>query len=380
MKNRLCRVCAQPLLAQPLLVFDNMPKAAQGFPDAAGLVTDQGERLSVCQCSGCGLVQLDAAPVPYFRDVIRAASVSQPVRALKRQQFTELIDRHGLHGGKVIEIGCGRGEFLEIWSDLNVIAHGLENAPEAVAACREKGLQVTQGYFDNPGVMLPHAPYDAFVFLMFLEHMPEPNVALRCLHDNLAADAVGIVEVPNFSMVMKHCLFSEFIADHLLYFTRATLTQTLQCNGFDILEYSEIRNDYVLSVTVRKRRPLDLAEFHAARASITGKLREFIATFPEKSVAVWGAGHQALAMMSLSDIGRYLKYVVDSAPFKQGKFTPATHLPIVPPEMLDTHPAAALIIMAASYSDEVAAIVRERFGHRLPVAILRETTLEILNA
>ena len=72
-----------------------------------------------------------------------------------------------------------------------------------------------------------------------------------------------------------------------------------------------------------------------------------------------------------------IRYVVDSAPFKQGKFTPATHLPVVPPATLNTDPVEAVIVMAASYSDEVAGIIARDFGGRLKVAILRENGLEI---
>ena len=86
--------------------------------------------------------------------------------------------------------------------------------------------------------------------------------------------------------------------------------------------------------------------------------------------------HQAFAMMSMMDDARRIRYVVDSAPFKQGKYTPATHLPIVAPATLETDPVDAIIVMAASYSDEVAEIVREEFGNKMDVVILRDDGLE----
>ena len=68
--------------------------------------------------------------------------------------------------------------------------------------------------------------------------------------------------------------------------------------------------------------------------------------------------------------------MVDSAAFKQGKYTPATHIPIVAPAALDADPVEAVIVMAASYSDEVARILREKFSAKLSVAILRDFGLE----
>ena len=149
-------------------------------------------------------------------------------------------------------------------------------------------------------------------------------------------------------------------------------------NGFEILKCSALRDDYVLSAIVRKRNSLDLLAFHAAQDRIRQEILTFIDRFPSKSVAIWGAGHQALTMISLTGIADKFKYVVDSAPFKQEKFTPASHLPIVSPDTLKRSPVSALIVMAASYSDEVAGIVRQRYGDDLPLSILRELHLEIV--
>jgi hypothetical protein len=68
--------------------------------------------------------------------------------------------------------------------------------------------------------------------------------------------------------------------------------------------------------------------------------------------------------------------VVDSAPFKQGRYTPSTHIPIVAPDTLATDPVAAILVMAAAYSDEVATIIRKKFGSRMAIAILRDSGLE----
>lgn len=377
MKLAHCRVCGAPFFGTPLLRYENMPKAAQHFPDAGSVDGERGADLTVCQCSGCGLVQLSEPPVPYYRDVIRAAAVSTPVKTFKSEQFARFTERFGLAGRKVVEIGCGKGEFLSLWQATGVEAYGLEHADAAVAQCREAGLRVAQGYVEAPEQTLADGPFDAFALLMFLEHMPDPNASLRGIQRNLKDGAVGLVEVPNFDMVLRNRVFSEFIADHLFYFTRETLEFTLRRNGFEIVECAELRDDYVLSAVVRKRAALDLSEFSGAQAKLSGELIDFIARYPAGSVAVWGAGHQALAMISLAGIGPRIHYVVDSAPFKQGKFTPASHIPIVSPSMLDESPVAALIVMAASYSDEVAAIVRAKYGSALPLAILRESHLEV---
>ena len=47
-----------------------MPKAAQNMPDPYSVYLDRGVDLEVCQCSGCGLVQLNNEPVSYYKEVI----------------------------------------------------------------------------------------------------------------------------------------------------------------------------------------------------------------------------------------------------------------------------------------------------------------------
>ena len=74
-------------------------------------------------------------------------------------------------------------------------------------------------------------------------------------------------------------------------------------------------------------------------------------------------------------MGDKIKYVVDSAPFKQRKFTPATHIPIVSPDKLISDPVDAIIVMAGSYSDEVVKIVRKEYNIK-NVAVLTNSGLK----
>jgi 2-polyprenyl-3-methyl-5-hydroxy-6-metoxy-1,4-benzoquinol methylase len=376
MAIHICRVCGQEFFEKPLLGYENMPKSAQNFPDAASLGFEKGVNLTVCQCSGCGLVQLNNSPVSYYKEVIRATAVSDVIRDSKIKQFSGFVEKYSLCGKKIIEIGCGRGEFISLLEPMEVEAYGLESSETAVNYCLKNGLKVSKGYLDSSDIKLKDGPFDAFLLLMFLEHMPEPNVVLRGIYNNLKEGAIGLVEVPNFDMFLRNKLFSEFTIDHLLYFIKDTLKTTMCLNGFDVLDCSELRDDYVISVVVRKRGKLNISHFYDYQVKIETEIKEYIGRFKKKKVAIWGASHQALAIISLTKISDKVKYVIDSAPFKQGKYTPATHLPIVAPDILRTDPVDAVIVMAASYSDEVVGIIRKQFNSDMSVAILRDFGLE----
>lgn len=371
-----CRVCGADFFSEPLLRFENMPKAAQFLPDAQSVRKELGVDLEICQCAGCGLAQLSNAAVPYYKEVVRAAAFSEEMKDFRLQQFAELANRYALQGKKVLELGCGRGEYLSLMQQSGMDAYGVEYAEESVAHCRANGLQVSRGFIDGSGSLLEHAPFDAFFILNYLEHLPDPNASLRGVARNLADGALGFVEVPNFDMILRKNLFSEFIGDHLFYFTRDTLASALNLNGFELLECREIWYDYILCAVVRKRERLDLSHFQSCQDRLAREIDQYLARFGAGKVAIWGAGHQALAVIALAKLAGKVSYVVDSALFKQGRFTPATHIPIVAPDALQSDPVDSIIVMAASYSDEVAGIIRQRFNSNMAVAILRDFGLE----
>jgi 2-polyprenyl-3-methyl-5-hydroxy-6-metoxy-1,4-benzoquinol methylase len=371
-----CRVCGYKFFKEPLLRFQSMPRSAQFLPNAESLKKDKGVDLEISQCSGCGLVQLNNGPVPYYREVIRAAAVSEEMKGFRMKQFESFVQKFSLKGRKVIEIGCGRGEYLSLLQQCDVKAYGLEYSEESVRQCVKNGLKVSKGFIESPDYKLNSAPFDGFFMLNFLEHLPDPNSILKGIYNNLTDEAVGLVEAPNFDMILQNKLFSEFASDHLFYFTKETLGTTLRLNGFEIIECQEVWHEYIISATVKKKGRLDLSSFSEHQAKIKNEIEEYIRRFEAQKVAIWGAGHQALAIISLLNLAPKIKYVVDSAPFKQGKYTPTTHVPIVSPQMLELGPVDAVIVMAGSYSGEVARILRQKFGKNINIAILKDYGLQ----
>jgi len=375
-----CRICKSNCFDEPLLRYTNMPSSAQGFPDLQGLKNDNGSDLNLFQCSSCGLVQLSERPVSYYKEVIRASSFSDEMKKFRGEQFVSWVDKYNLKGKSILEVGCGRGEYLSILKQTEVsLAHGIEYSKESVSSCINSELSVTKGFFGDENFVLPKQKYDGFICLNFMEHWPNPNKALAYLKKNLSEDAIGIIEVPNFDMILKQGLYSEFISDHLLYFTKETLTFMLNYNGFEVIECSVIWHDYILSAVVRKRKKIDISLLKSNKLNVETELNSFIDKFEKKEVAIWGAGHQSLAVMSLAKLENKIRYVVDSAPFKQGKYTPATHFPIVAPIELVNNPVKAVIIIAASYSNEVACIMKNTYQHIRFVAILEDTGLRVIS-
>lgn len=360
-----CRCCGSNLPLQPLITLNNMPASAQNFPTKDTLEQDSGVNLDLFQCTYCGTIQLPGDPVSYYRNVIRAVGVSADMKEFRLRQFKNWVEKNNLHGKKILEVGCGIGDYLEIMAKTGVVAYGLENKSESVETAKLKGLKVFNGFIEDETVKLDAAPFDAFYILNFLEHIPNPQKFLRGILNNLSGNAVGLVEVPNMDMILRENLYSELIQDHLLYFTQDTLTRLLECNGFEVTNFSTILNEYVLSAEIKKRRSTDTGGFIENRKILQAAVNSFFEKMELRNlkIAVWGAGHQALANMSLLGMKNHVTCVLDSAGFKQNKFTPATHLPIFSPEILGKKEIGAVLIMGGSYSQEINKILKQKYPH-----------------
>ena len=378
MTSHSCRLCDASLPTRPLLELVGMPNAAQFLPSKDELHKDKGVDLNIFECAQCGLVQTSQEPVPYYKEVIRASAFSGEMAGFRQQQLKAWVEKHHLTGQRILEIGAGKGEYLQLLEQAGMKAYGTEFGSASVAACKQQGLHVWQVFPDGSGLQLPEIPFDAFASFNFMEHWPHPKSTLRDIAGVLKPDALGLVEVPNFDMILKNNLFIEFISDHIFYFTAKTLRLMIETSGFEVISIQPVWHDYILSATVRKRAAVNISAFAEKRKSIQEALHQFADKHQDGGVAVWGAGHQALATMALLNLGGKIKYVMDSAPFKQGKFTPATHVPILPPSALSQQPVSAVIVMAAGYSDEVVKIIQAGSHPHLKIAILRETQLEIL--
>ena len=373
-----CRCCGQDLPAKALLEYRNMPKSAQFFPDAEAASTECGVELRLHQCRFCGVLQLAGEPVPYYREVIRATRVSPEMREFRIGQFSRWIEKYHLQGKRIVEIGCGAGEFMEMMDAAGTKPCGIEYSKTLAERAIADGYQVWPVFIESEKTRIPEGPYDAFYILSFLEHNPSPSANLRGIANNLKEGAVGLVEVPDVDMILREHLYSEFIQDHLLYFTEDTLRRLLEWNGFEVLSCDSIWHGYVISAEVRKRRQIDVSAFLHKQEAVKHDVDAFLSNMEGRQLitAVWGAGHQALADLSLLDMAARIRCVLDSADFKQGKMTPATHIPIVSPGVLDNGEIGAVLVIAGSYSDEILRILREKYPKVLR-AVLKNDGVEI---
>lgn len=373
-----CRFCGGAFFQPALLQYHASPPCAQGFLDTLDQ-KDEVVDLEIYQCEKCGLVQHTLQAVEYHRNVIRAIAFSNEMGLFRIDQLSKWIHRFDLADKNILEIGCGRGEYLDLLVQSGARSvYGLENSDESVLHATRRGLKVQQGYvsrsFTNPWSF----KFDAFSIFSFLEHWPNLKESLGNLHSLIKEGGTGLIEVPNFDFIIEKGLYSEFTTDHIFYFDKRSLVNVLELSGFEVLELESIWHGYIVSAQVKKRVRIETKNFKSKQDLIVSQLHQFTSRFQPSDVVVWGAGHQALAVMALAQLKGKISHVVDSASFKQNKYTPGLHLLIKPPDSLLEDVPQAVVIMAAAYSDEVAATLLQKYSCIKYVAVLREDRLEIL--
>ena len=217
-----------------------------------------------------------------------------------------------------------------------------------------------------------------------------PVRMLKCLYNNLTKDGLGLVTVPSLEYILQYDGYYELIRDHLAYYTFDTLRFVLAEAGFVVLEEEMVNRD-TLSVVVRKGTAAGQAEkdsrissavagFAASRETLKLEVDRILKQYDEtgRTLAVWGASHQGFTLAATTGLKDCVKYMIDSAPFKQGRFAPASHIPIVPPDHFEKEPVDGILIVAPGYTEEIAGIIKERFGDKVEIMTLRSRHIENL--
>ncbi len=377
--SKKCLVCGENLPDEASVSFKNMPASAQNIPNENQIATEKGVDLGLYQCPFCGLVQFDCEPVDYYRDVIRAGGYSTTMVELRKKQYSYLIEKYSLQGKRFIEVGCGQGEFLSVLTEFPVEAYGIEHTDRLVQMARQKGLSVDCDFLGSADKKLENGPFDVFLSFNFLEHQPDPNGMLKGIYNNLSEDGMGLITVPSFEYILDKKCYYEFIRDHLAYYTFDTLAFVLNKNGFEVLEQEMINRD-TLSMIVRKKPKQSFKDIIENQSSLYKEINNWADTHINagRKIAVWGASHQGFTIVPTTDIGEKIDCIIDSAPFKQGKFSPAAHVEILSPANAAKRRIDSILIIAPGYTDEIAKNIKSIFPENTEIAALKTEKMEII--
>ncbi|HMG81440.1 MAG TPA: methyltransferase domain-containing protein [Ferruginibacter sp.] len=372
-----CRLCNAGLNKTASFELDNLPLGVQYFPDKENLINDKPVNLKIYCCDSCGFVQAFGNQVVYESDHSAATSISPGMVTHKTEQAETFISKYNLKGKKILEAGSGDGHFLEMLTNAGAeLAVGIEPSIKSKESSAFKNVIVYSDYVKKTNI-LKEAPFDGFATFHVLEHIPDIHDFIAGISVNLKDGAVGFVEVPSSEAIEDELRFYDIINDHLNYFTLRTLRMAFEMHNFEILDsYRDWNGEHDVLI-VKKRKPYDFSVLQNAKTTTIDNLLALLNKYPAKKTAIWGASMHALTLLSQFNTDK-IKYIIDSAPYKQNKFTPVTQYLIVAPQAIEKDPVDLIVIIAPRFEEEIVENLKRNKKFTGQIAVLNRDKIILL--
>jgi 2-polyprenyl-3-methyl-5-hydroxy-6-metoxy-1,4-benzoquinol methylase len=321
-------------------------------------------------CRSCGHVYneaFDPTKLRYSAEYENSLHCSSMFQSYADDLVRGLVDRYDLRKKKVLELGCGQGDFLRsICAAGDNTGVGFDPSyaggnEDPRVTIRPVSFSEIEGYLDADLVCCRHV----------LEHIGEPRDFLEALVAKLKPGTSVFFEVPNVLFTIRDGGVWDIIYEHCGYFSPSSLKRAFQLGGLRVNEVAEAFDGQFLVVhAVVSHASLEADPVDPGLGPLAAGFAE---TYHEKvdgwrvllgdahrdgeRVVAWGAGSKGNTFLNL--VGQDLSAIVDINPKKRGKFVAGTGQPILAPEDLPEISPAAVVIMNPVYRTEIAARLNE---------------------
>lgn len=383
-----CRFCAHPLTHT--FVDLGMSPLCQTHITSAQL--DQMEPfypLHAYVCDACFLVQLQefVTPDDIFTEYAYFSSFSDSWVQHARRYCEAMRVRFGLGpASQVVELASNDGYLLQHFHGMGIPVLGVEPAANVAAAAREKGIPSVVEFFGRQtasALLEEHGPAKLLLGNNVLAHVPDLNDFVAGMKILLAGDGVITMEFPHLQQLMAHNQFDTIYHEHFSYFSFLAVERVFAAHGLTLFDVEELPTHggslriygchsdepvFPVGPRVEALRSRELAEgfdtlgkyraFGEQVKETKRRILEFLikARREGKTVAGYGAPGKGNTLLNYCGIRTdFLDFTVDRNPYKQGKFTPGTHIPILPPEALAERRPDYLFVLPWNLIDEIAA-------------------------
>lgn len=327
-------------------------------------------------CRSCGFITntlFDVALNEYSPDFEETQHFSPRFDAWARELVDRLVRGYDIHGRHIIEIGCGKGEFLALLCEAGN-NRGIGIDPGCVPGrLQGEGADRVRFIRDLYSEKYAHLPADVVACRHTLEHIQPTAEFMRMVRRVIGArrDTLVFFEVPDMTRVLRERAFWDIYYEHCTYLTAGSLARLFRATGFEIVELVRDFEDQYLWVTARTAEGPTEASL-AIEADLTSTAREVEAFRDQcpkeigawrnrirslsgsgQKLVIWGAGSKCVALLTTCGIGPEIEYLVDINPHKWGKFLPGTGHAVVSPERLREYQPDVIIAMNPVYVDEI---------------------------
>lgn len=392
-------------LANALLTAEQITKGEEKFP------------LELVRCPHCTLVQITATvpPEKLFRQYFYLSSFSDTMLRHAESLAAELLAANILNSQSlVVEVASNDGYLLQYYKQAGVPVLGIEPAENVARVAREtRGITTISEFFGKELAQKLAAQgqrADVVHAHNVLAHVADLNGFVAGLREILKDEGVAVLEVPYVKDMIDNTEFDTIYHEHLCYFSLTALDHLFSRHSLLIEDVKRLSlhggtlriyvrrgdrptNGHKRSGNLRRSSNVDslleeetswvgneafYLEFgkrvdtlRAELLTLLGKLKA-----ENRSIAIYGASAKGSTLLNYFGVGKEtLDFAVDRSTFKQGHFTPGTHLPILAPEKLVEEVPDYVLLLTWNFADEILEQQSEyrRLGGRfiIPIPELR---------
>lgn len=207
----------------------------------------------IVRCTGCDFVYVNPQPTAQELSLIYSQEyypmTSQDVGQALRSRlpvFQNSIQKLGklAKPGRLLDQGCGTGDFVELAQQAGWDAQGIDLSESAVRFAASKGLKVELGTLESN--QYPTESFDVVTLWDVLEHLPNPRHEIEQIHRVLRVGGLLVIRVPNTNFQLLKAFVREDLFKaphdslqanfHVNHFSPKTLRNLLEMQGFEVFE------------------------------------------------------------------------------------------------------------------------------------------------
>ncbi|UCC65345.1 MAG: methyltransferase domain-containing protein [Anaerolineae bacterium] len=331
-------------------------------------------RLGFCQdCGHIFNLAFDPALMAYTQDYENSLHFSPRFQDYAESLARRLIERHDLYGKGIIELGCGKGDFLRLLCDLGGnrgFGFDPSYVPEHESEATAERITFIQDFYSER-----YASHEAdFICCRHvLEHVQFPRDFLTGVRNSIGhrSETVVFFEVPNALFTLRDLGIWDLIYEHCSYFNASSLSRLFTLCGFNVHSITEAYDSQFLCIEALPGEGSTKAmdDFGNDMAAMACDVRAFADRYRsklqawqrnlarmvclEQRVVIWGAGSKGVTFLNGLETRDLICYAVDINPRKQGMYLAGSGQQIVPPEFLPEYQPDVVIVMNPIYEDEI---------------------------
>jgi len=363
---------------------------ANKYPTEEMFASEDFFPLKVLFCTNCKNVQLGTkvSRERMFEDYYYLSSVNPGLVRHFNEFAKQLADKK-----LVVDVGSNDGILLKPLKEMGVKAIGIEPSINVGKIANDAGLETIISFFNKESVEEYKKKYglaDVIVASSIFTHLEDPHQFIDDVKLGLTDDGAFIIEVEYIGNMIRDVQFERFYLDRIFYYSLSSLERLFALHGMYVGEVEMIEphggslrvtgykegmgpgvSDAVKKILAEEETTLTKERMEEFRKTVDEYLTLFKTKLEQyKKEGVYVAGYGAPARVAtICNYGKIgpdlIEFIVDDSPLKQNKYSPGTHIPIMPKSHLDglEKKPDLLVVFAYEYFDDIKKKTKENTPH-----------------